>query len=286
MQKRALIVGASGVIGTALSEHLLSDDWKVTGLSRGRGTPTAGVHMRTADLTSRDEVASALNDVDVDAVFFAAWARQATEKENIRVNGAMVSNVLNVMGPSLQNGHAALVTGLKHYLGPFEAYGTGAVPKTPFREEQGRQPVENFYYEQEDRLFEAASRFGFTWSVHRPHTIIGYALGNAMNMGVTLASWHDIWNGRRPVISQGTKISTSQTAMYFDGNGCGRRLRTTLALKRHLSTAYCVRWKIGCRTAPGSGRRSLRNLSSRSLRLKTSYPGGIRTPTLDDPWRW
>jgi nucleoside-diphosphate-sugar epimerase len=187
MQKRALIVGASGVIGTALSEHLLSDDWKVTGLSRGRGTPTAGVHMRTADLTSRDEVASALNDVDVDAVFFAAWARQATEKENIRVNGAMVSNVLNVMGPSLQNGHAALVTGLKHYLGPFEAYGTGAVPKTPFREEQGRQPVENFYYEQEDRLFEAASRFGFTWSVHRPHTIIGYALGNAMNMGVTLA---------------------------------------------------------------------------------------------------
>jgi nucleoside-diphosphate-sugar epimerase len=58
---------------------------------------------------------------------------------------------------------------------------------TPFREEQGRQPVENFYYEQEDRLFDAASRFGFTWSVHRPHTIIGYALGNAMNMGVTLA---------------------------------------------------------------------------------------------------
>jgi nucleoside-diphosphate-sugar epimerase len=187
MQKRALIVGASGVIGTALSEHLLANDWTVTGLSRGRGTPTAGVRMRTADLTSRDEVASVLNDVDVDAVFFAAWARQATEKENIRVNGAMVSNVLNVIGPSLQNGHAALVTGLKHYLGPFDAYGTGAVPLTPFREEQGRQQVENFYYEQEDRLFDAASRFGFTWSVHRPHTIIGYALGNAMNMGVTLA---------------------------------------------------------------------------------------------------
>ena len=30
-------------------------------------------------------------------------------------------------------------------------------------------------------------RDGFTWSIHRPHTIIGYALGNAMNMGVTLA---------------------------------------------------------------------------------------------------
>ena len=187
MQKRALIVGASGVIGTALSEYLLANDWNVTGLSRGRGASTAGVHTLTADLTAPDAVASALKGVDVDTVFFSAWARQATEKENIRVNGAMVSNVLNVVGPSLQNGHAALVTGLKHYLGPFEAYGTGAVPVTPFREEQGRQQVENFYYEQEDRLFDAASRFDFTWSVHRPHTVIGYALGNAMNMGVTLA---------------------------------------------------------------------------------------------------
>jgi nucleoside-diphosphate-sugar epimerase len=187
MQKRALIVGASGVIGTALSEYLLANDWNVTGLSRGRGASTAGVHTLTADLTAPDAVASALKGVEVDTVFFSAWARQATEKENIRVNGAMVSNVLNVVGPSLQNGHAALVTGLKHYLGPFEAYGTGAVPVTPFREEQGRQQVENFYYEQEDRLFDAASRFDFTWSVHRPHTVIGYALGNAMNMGVTLA---------------------------------------------------------------------------------------------------
>ena len=80
----------------------------------------------------------------------------------------MVRHVLDAVGPSGTVSHAALVTGLKHYLGPFEAYATGAVPITPFREEQGRQPVENFYYEQEDRLFEAAQRYGFSWSVHRP----------------------------------------------------------------------------------------------------------------------
>ena len=80
----------------------------------------------------------------------------------------------------------ALVTGLKHYLGPFEAYAK-AQPDTPFSEEQARLPYENFYYVQEDILFEAAERDGFTWSVHRPHTLIGWALGNAMNMGVTLA---------------------------------------------------------------------------------------------------
>ena len=60
-------------------------------------------------------------------------------------------------------------------------------PDTPFSEEQPRLPYENFYYVQEDILFAAAEREGFTWSVHRPHTLIGWALGNAMNMGVTLA---------------------------------------------------------------------------------------------------
>ena len=187
MSHQALVIGISGVIGRALSEHLLSQGWTVHGLSRGRTAVPEGCRPITADLTRPDELRAALEGLDVDRVFFTAWARQATEKENIRVNGAMVSNVLDAIGPSLKGGHAALVTGLKHYLGPFEAYATGAVPITPFREEQGRQAVDNFYYEQEDRLFDAAARHGFSWSVHRPHTIIGYAVGNAMNMGVTLA---------------------------------------------------------------------------------------------------
>jgi nucleoside-diphosphate-sugar epimerase len=83
--------------------------------------------------------------------------------------------------------HVALVTGLKHYLGPFEAYGKGVLPQTPFREEQGRLDIQNFYYAQEDVVFAAAKRDAFSWSIHRPHTIIGKAVGNAMNMGTTLA---------------------------------------------------------------------------------------------------
>lgn len=189
MEKKALIVGVSGVIGNALSEHLLSEGWTVHGLSRGRTPVASGCIPITADLTDPAQLAGAIGGLDVKQVFFTAWARQANEKENIRVNGAMVQNVLDAVGPSLAGGHAALVTGLKHYLGPFEAYGTGNVPQTPFREEQGRQEVDNFYYAQEDRLFEAAERHGFGWSVHRPHTIIGYAVGNAMNMGVTLAAY-------------------------------------------------------------------------------------------------
>ncbi len=81
----------------------------------------------------------------------------------------------------------ALVTGLKHYLEPFESYGRGALPQTPFREGQGRLDVPNFYYAQEDELFAAAARDGFSWSVHRAHTVIGQAVGSAMNMGTPLA---------------------------------------------------------------------------------------------------
>ncbi len=55
-----------------------------------------------------------------------------------------------------------------------------------------RVPGQNFYYDQEDILFEAAAAQGFTWTVHRPHTMIGWALGNAMNMGVTLALYGSI----------------------------------------------------------------------------------------------
>ncbi len=187
MPSTAIVIGASGVIGRALSERLLRDGWAVYGLSRGRTPQVAGSRAVHVDLTDRDAVTEALAECDAQNVFFTAWSRQPTEAENIRVNGGMVANVLASLGSKLQGGHVALVTGLKHYLGPFESYGQGVLPQTPFKEEQGRMPVENFYYEQEDRLFEAAQRFGFGWSVHRPHTIIGYAIGNAMNMGVTLA---------------------------------------------------------------------------------------------------
>jgi nucleoside-diphosphate-sugar epimerase len=84
-----------------------------------------------------------------------------------------------------------LVTGTKHYLGPFESYAK-VQPETPFREDQARLPNQNFYYVQEDEVFSAAKREHFSWSVHRPHTLIGYAVGNAMNMAATIGIYASI----------------------------------------------------------------------------------------------
>ena len=188
MARTALVVGTSGIVGSATAALLIEQGWTVHGLAR-RPSDQPGVHPVAADLTDAAGTAAALKDLAPDAVFVSTWSRQATEAENIRVNGAMVRNLLDGLRPAKSVRHVALVTGLKHYLGPFEAYGKGVLPQTPFREEQGRLEVENFYYAQEDEVFAAAERDGFSWSVHRPHTVIGKAVGNAMNMGTTLAAY-------------------------------------------------------------------------------------------------
>jgi nucleoside-diphosphate-sugar epimerase len=191
MNQHALIVGVTGIQGGALAVRLLERGWTVTGLARRPAEAIAGVNPVAADLLDPGDVSAALDGIDPTHVFFNSWLRQPTEAENIRINGAMLRNLLRAVEGRSSLSHVALTTGLKHYLGPFEAYAK-IKPDTPFREDQPRLDYPNFYYEQEDILFESAARHGYTWSVHRPHTVIGWAIGNAMNMGVTLAIYGSI----------------------------------------------------------------------------------------------
>jgi len=188
---KALVVGASGIIGSALVDLLIAEGWEVAALARRPGQ-RPGVTAIAADLTDAEATRLALAGHAPTHVFITTWSRQANERENIRVNAAMVRHLLDGLRPAGSVRHVGLVTGLKHYLGPFEAYGKGVLPATPFREEQGRLDVDNFYYAQEDEVFAAAARDGFTWNVHRPHTVIGVAVGNAMNMATTLAVYASI----------------------------------------------------------------------------------------------
>ncbi len=191
MTSRAVIAGVTGIVGSNLAAHLISRGWEVHGIARKPQGGIPGVRPIAADLLEPEALRSALVGIDPTHVFITSWVRRPTEAENCVVNGALVRNLLAALDPSESLRHVALVTGLKHYLGPFEAYAR-AKPETPLREEMPRLPYENFYYTQEDEVFEAARRRGFTWSVHRAHTIIGHALGNAMNMGVTLAVYATI----------------------------------------------------------------------------------------------
>ena len=163
------------------------------GLARNPKAEIGPLIPVSADLLDKDGLRTALAGVSPTHVFITTWLRNETEAENIRVNSLMVRNLLDVLSPKHSVRHVALVTGLKHYLGPFDAYAReGFLPETPLHEEQPRLDVENFYYAQEDEVYAAASRDGFTWSIHRPHTVIGMAVGNKMNMGTTLAVYASI----------------------------------------------------------------------------------------------
>jgi len=193
MSNVALVVGASGITGSNLAEKLIAEGWVTYGLARNPNTDIAGLHPVQADLLDVNSLEKALSGVSATHVFITTWMRKDTEAENIKFNSLMVRNLLTVLSQKQSVKHVALVTGLKHYLGPFDAYAkSGTLPETPVREEHPRLEIENFYYAQEDEVYAAAARDGFSWSIHRPHTVIGRAVGNMMNMGTTLAVYASI----------------------------------------------------------------------------------------------
>jgi nucleoside-diphosphate-sugar epimerase len=203
---RALVVGITGIIGQALGRQLAGLGYETFGLSRS-GRPAEGVTGLQADLADPAALRAALAGTRPELVAITAWSRQSSEAENIRVNGGAVRDLLAALEPEGSVRHVALMTGLKHYLGPFEAYATGAMPDTPFHEEEERLDTPNFYYAQEDELFDSAARNGFTWSVHRSHTVFGFATGNAMNMVLTISAYAAICKAKGlPFVFPGSAV--------------------------------------------------------------------------------
>jgi nucleoside-diphosphate-sugar epimerase len=224
MAKSALIAGVSGIVGNNLARRLAAEGWEVAGLARRPGA-IEGVKPVAGDMLDPSSLKAALGGLRPSHVFITTWMRQPTEAENIRINAAMVRNLLAAVGAAGSVECVSLVTGLKHYLGPFEAYGKGKLPATPFREEQDRLDIDNFYYAQEDEVFAAADAYGFGWTVHRPHTVIGYAIGNAMNMGVTLAAYATICRETgRPFVFPGSEVQWSGLTDMTDARLLARHL--------------------------------------------------------------
>ncbi|GBR05260.1 SDR family oxidoreductase [Asaia siamensis] len=225
MTHKALVIGATGMVGQNLANRLVAEGWTVYGLARRVEALPSAVLPIKADTLDPAALRDALADVAPSHVFFTTWTRRATERENCIANSAMLRNVFEALPHPEQIVHAALVTGLKHYLGPFEAYGKGVLPQTPFRETLPRLDIENFYYAQEDVLFEAAEKYGFSWSVHRPHTIIGHAIGNLMNMGTTLAVYASLCRETGlPFVFPGSPVQWSGLTDVTDARQLARQI--------------------------------------------------------------
>lgn len=216
-QSVALIIGVTGIVGNSLAEILpLSDTpggpWKVYGVAR-RPRPAWNadhpIEYIQCDISDAGDAQSKLSVLqDVTHVFYVSWTNRSTEAENCKANGDMLRNVLDAVipnAPSLQ--HICLQTGRKHYIGPFELFGKSQGHDPPFHEDLPRLNAPNFYYTQEDILFEEVKKKeGLTWTVHRPGNIFGFSPYSLMNVIGTLCVYATICKHENlPFIFPGSK---------------------------------------------------------------------------------
>ncbi len=189
MRKKALIVGATGVVGgNLLREIVARADWETVAVSRRRPDVSGHYEHIAVDLTDASSAVEKLADLaDVTHIFFAAYVQKPTPREMVASNMAMLRNVLDAIEPVARDlRHVNLMHGAKWYgshLGPF---------KTPAQENDPRHMPPNFYYDQQDFIVERQRRKDWTWSAVRPHTICGFALGNPMNLVMVMAVYASI----------------------------------------------------------------------------------------------
>jgi NAD(P)-dependent dehydrogenase (short-subunit alcohol dehydrogenase family) len=69
MKSRALIAGATGLIGSNLAEHLLSKGWEVYGVSRSPEGGIPGVRPVAVDMLNPEALRVALAGIDTTHVF-------------------------------------------------------------------------------------------------------------------------------------------------------------------------------------------------------------------------
>ena len=99
--------------------------------------------------------------------------------------------------------HVCAITGGRYYGSVFMGPGLHDYV-IPFREDFPRLAADSWYYQIEDHLTECADRGGFTWSVVRPSTIIGYAEGSPFNLGTSLGVYASLMKELgRPLVFPG-----------------------------------------------------------------------------------
>lgn len=185
-KKTALIVGASGLVGTYLARQLASEGgWEVYGVSRGKPKLEAGYRHAAFDLLDRDACRNALKEIPgVTHVFTAARVKNARYDEHESKNAQMFDNLLDGLddyAPNLQ--HIHMVHGTKWY-------GSHLHPTyMPIREDDPREMPPNPYYVQQDIVSERQRGKRWTWSSTRPGVIMGYALGYPHNIVALVAAY-------------------------------------------------------------------------------------------------
>ncbi|KAF3349230.1 hypothetical protein VD0002_g1134 [Verticillium dahliae] len=195
--KVAFVTGANGITGNAIVEHLIrqpATEWsKIVISSRRKPTQVfwqdPRIRFIALDfLKPVDELMEAMKPLchDVTHAFFASYVHTADFAKLRDLNVPLFKNFLSAIDMVAWNSlkRVCLSTGGKNYgvhLGPVEVPIHEGMPRY---QDHG----ENFYYPQEDYLFDLASKREWDWNVIRPNAIIGFTpAGNGMSAALTLA---------------------------------------------------------------------------------------------------
>lgn len=191
MAKTALVVGATGIIGSSILKHISSlEDWTAVGISRHQPEDTHGAdYYVEADLLKEEEITQALQTLPaVTHIFYAAYQDyDPLSKEQITVNTNMLrSTVQAAEAASDQLERVVLMQGAKVYGAHISAF------KTPARESDPRHMPPNFYYNQEDYLRNHQKGKSWSWTILRPDVVCGYSVGTPMNLSMVIAVYASI----------------------------------------------------------------------------------------------
>ena len=183
MQKKAIVVGALGVIGRYIVEKLIEErDWQVIGLSRRKAPDSPCYRHIAVDLLDAEETKRKLaQQTDVTHVFYAAFQAAPGSASNFASNTSpnremLINSVTAITRAAPRLKRVVLVTGTKYYgvhLGPL---------KTPMRETDPRHMPPNYYFDQIDWLMDHQRGKAWDWVELRPQTLCGFSPGSPMSI--------------------------------------------------------------------------------------------------------
>lgn len=183
--KTVLIIGASGLVGTAAAIAFQTSGWSVVTVSRRAPELLQRSNIRHLSLDLQDSAACTraaetlenISHVVYTAVYEMPGLIQGwSDPQQIETNAKMLRNILEPLAETGKLQHVTLLQGTK-------AYGGAVRPmRIPAREDQPRVDHPNFYWEQEDYLRDKSADSNFDFTILRPQLIVGPNHGVVMNL--------------------------------------------------------------------------------------------------------
>ena len=188
-ERQILLVGPYGVLGTGVIDAAAENPkWRITTAAR-RPVPAyraqaAPPHI-SVDLMGREGTTKAFSSLEkVTDLVFAAYVEEPTMAETVEPNARMLKNTLDALAArNVPLQRIVLAGGAKSYgfsLGAFNA---------PAKETEPRLIAPIHYHQQEDIVAEWAAKNGASWTISRPHLVMGPSLNSPMNLVTGLATY-------------------------------------------------------------------------------------------------